>query len=448
MGDTKVRTTSSCSSKQSSATPTVETLTSLFGVTVRLCCDPTLKEASTVWSLTKTVAEFMEHDYGKLKLEAGVRVCDMSAGTGGFGLCLVKRYSECHVVCTDIDSVVPQIDKNIQLLQDGGWEEKVEEKGGEKNQVQRTSSNTDQKDHSHPHQHQHPRQHQQHQHYKSERKKRAHYNIFGVPFLWGGDATHLTDKLGGPIDVLVACECFYWGGWDIFAQDTRIELVQSFLDLLPDAATDTDTDTQGPRSRSERPRPVAYVAFTVRNIPRELPLLELLAELFDIKYAQGSTVLPLPDCTKDVSYTHKKDIAVDGVQACVGVAGPGIDTMTATDLVAGLSTLGSAVSGKKPRQIVNGVKKGDEFVFSLSPKAYSTCKALDQSRGARVQSTAPSESSEILASTITITSAAAQTSQLQGAPTLTVQIRTLRTDRDAMAVCIADELLRLQPRWL
>jgi 2-polyprenyl-3-methyl-5-hydroxy-6-metoxy-1,4-benzoquinol methylase len=75
--------------------------------------------------------------------------------------------------------------------------------------------------------------------------------------LWG-DARRVAQLLGpeegSTFDVVLCCECLYWGGWDLLHDDTR------------DALLTTLGAACGPQS-------TAIIAFTVRDVAREVPFL-------------------------------------------------------------------------------------------------------------------------------------------------------------------------------
>ncbi|CAK0898156.1 unnamed protein product, partial [Prorocentrum cordatum] len=64
---------------------------------------------------------------------------------------------------------------------------------------------------------------------------------------------------GAPSAAAVACECAYWGGWDLFAQDTRAPLADTLDVLVGDGG-------------------IGILVFEVRDWSREASLLGMILE--------------------------------------------------------------------------------------------------------------------------------------------------------------------------
>ncbi|KAI9011574.1 hypothetical protein DFJ74DRAFT_710479 [Hyaloraphidium curvatum] len=168
-----------------------------------------LNEAGSLWPVTLLVAEHFAR--WAASLEPGksemVSVLELGAGTGALGIAATRILSSLgqspHVVITDLPPVLPLIHGNIAA-----------------NRSPATS----------------------------------------LPLPWGSEP-HLADALAAlpagktTFDALLCCECLYWGGWSLLAEDTR-GLLRSTLDAA--------TAGSGGRGR-------LFLGFTVRDRGRELP---------------------------------------------------------------------------------------------------------------------------------------------------------------------------------
>ncbi|CAE8639302.1 unnamed protein product, partial [Polarella glacialis] len=79
---------------------------------------------------------------------------------------------------------------------------------------------------------------------------------------WGDLAAAKALAVAAPA-VVVACEVAYWGGWDLFADDTRVPLADTLAALL----IGEDTGVR-----------IGLLVFTIRDESRELALLPMLRE--------------------------------------------------------------------------------------------------------------------------------------------------------------------------
>eukprot|EP00933_Yihiella_yeosuensis_P043780 TRINITY_DN3873_c0_g2_i1.p1 TRINITY_DN3873_c0_g2~~TRINITY_DN3873_c0_g2_i1.p1 ORF type:complete len:260 (+),score=42.86 TRINITY_DN3873_c0_g2_i1:26-805(+) len=90
---------------------------------------------------------------------------------------------------------------------------------------------------------------------------------------WGDDAAlSALNVQNGPL-LVIACECAYWGGWDIFSEDTRGPLADTVASLLLQANRDEKGMTEGGGSCC-----AGVLVFQVRDASRELAILPMLQE--------------------------------------------------------------------------------------------------------------------------------------------------------------------------
>jgi hypothetical protein len=75
-------------------------------------------------------------------------------------------------------------------------------------------------------------------------------------------------------DIVLGCEILYWGGWDIFDEDTRGPLLATLrAACAPPPHTDTNTDTDDAPSVCSSSQTEVALAFTVRDKGRETGFL-------------------------------------------------------------------------------------------------------------------------------------------------------------------------------
>jgi hypothetical protein len=89
-------------------------------------------------------------------------------------------------------------------------------------------------------------------------------SIAAATLAWGERLPKLPDGCRGGWDVMLGCEILYWGGWNIFSEDTRGPLLRTL------------TDACGPSTE-------VYFAFTVRDRTRKLNyVLDNLGQCFTL----------------------------------------------------------------------------------------------------------------------------------------------------------------------
>ncbi|CAE7296509.1 WBGene00275058 [Symbiodinium sp. CCMP2592] len=92
---------------------------------------------------------------------------------------------------------------------------------------------------------------------ENSRLNGAEIECVPLPF---GDLPALEQLTLGPARVVVACEVLYWGGWNIFEDDTREPLAETLAAALA------------------APLAAAVLAAVIRDPPREMQALEMLKE--------------------------------------------------------------------------------------------------------------------------------------------------------------------------
>jgi hypothetical protein len=147
-----------------------------------------------------------------------LRVLELGAGTGALGIA-VERYLQLagyksSVICTDLQPVLPLIRKNIKA--NGSEARAATLSWGSRTEFDRT-----------------------------------------LELLRNG--LDSTEKHG--FDVVLACECLYWGGWSLLSSDTRPLLRRTL-------------DSAAPSGSGCR----VLIGFTVRDVGREIGILKSLLE--------------------------------------------------------------------------------------------------------------------------------------------------------------------------
>jgi len=168
------------------------------------------------WAVAAGIASYFLKRRGLDPLRSGCKVLDLSAGVGAVGIAAAQYGAK--VTATDVPQVTDALKANF-----------------ERNQVQGTV----------------------------------------LPYVWGEDAAHL----GGPFDFVFASELLHWAGWNIFDDDPREPLRQTFRMV------------SGPNTE-------IYLGFTTRNPQREEEFLTTCKERdFDV-YTDSPSPVELPLGTK------------------------------------------------------------------------------------------------------------------------------------------------------
>jgi len=158
--------------------------------------DRELREAGVLWPVTTDVAAVLMDEFPDEQLQ-GKRVLELGAGTGALGIAAAALGA--RVTLTDLAAVVPLTTQNVKL--------------------------------------------------NSGTLARGGSAVVKV-HCWGES----TAELEPPFDVILACETLYWGGWDLFQDDTR---EGQFKTLLSCSKLDTKI----------------IVGFTIRDKQREVGFL-------------------------------------------------------------------------------------------------------------------------------------------------------------------------------
>ena len=228
----------------------------ILGIEHHLAVDPeSLNEAGVVWTpavraLASAVAPIIEArqasslatsssdaDGTTGPRSAPMRVLELGAGTGALGIALACSLPNFHVTLTDLAPVVPLMRENANATRDAG---KLAD--GSETHVAELAWSRD-----------------------------------AVLALNGGDASSGGGGTEGGThggrdasasrstrwDVVLGCEILYWGGWDVFADDTRGPLLEACI-----AACEV-VGAEGADTAVSSPPTLVVLAFTVRDQGRE-----------------------------------------------------------------------------------------------------------------------------------------------------------------------------------
>lgn len=203
------------------------TILDVLGKQLHLYTNPKhLNEAGVVWDHAVTAlvrACIPELRYRSEKLSQGqqqhkLAILELGAGTGALGIAIAHAVPSVGVVLTDLDHVMPLIETNI--------------------------------------------------HYAQEQCSLAPRSSLEASTLaWGCTLSALSNENEGQgcWDVVLGCEILYWGGWDLFSEDTREPLLKTLVD-----ACGSSTEV--------------YFAFTVRDRIRELSfVLDDIGKYFTLR---------------------------------------------------------------------------------------------------------------------------------------------------------------------
>jgi len=220
----------------------------ILGIEHHLAVDPeSLNEAGVVWTpavraLASAVAPIIEaRQASSLATSSSssrpMRVLELGAGTGALGIALASSLPNIHVTLTDLAPVVPLMRENADATRDAG---KLAD--GSETHVAELAWSRD-----------------------------------AVLALNGGDASSGGGGTEGGThggrdasasrstrwDVVLGCEILYWGGWDVFADDTRGPLLEACI-----AACEAG-GAEGADTAVSFPPTLVVLAFTVRDQGRE-----------------------------------------------------------------------------------------------------------------------------------------------------------------------------------
>ena len=227
----------------------------ILGIEHHLAVDPeSLNEAGVVWTpavraVASAVAPIIEArqasslaasssdaDGTAGPRSAPMRVLELGAGTGALGIALACSLPNIHVTLTDLAPVVPLMNTNADATRDAG---KLAD--GSETHVAELAWSRD-----------------------------AVLALNGGDVSSGGgggeggthggrDASASRERW----DLVLGCEILYWGGWDVFADDTRGPLLEACI-----AACERG-GAEGADTAVSSPPTLVVLAFTVRDQGRE-----------------------------------------------------------------------------------------------------------------------------------------------------------------------------------
>jgi len=219
----------------------------ILGIEHTLAVDPeSLNEAGVVWTpavraLASAVAPIIEaRQASSLATSSSssrpMRVLELGAGTGALGIALACSLPNIDVTLTDLAPVVPLMNTNADATRDAG---KLAD--GSETHVAELAWSRD-----------------------------AVIALNGGDVSSGGgggeggthggrDASASRERW----DLVLGCEILYWGGWDVFADDTRGPLLEACI-----AACERG-GAEGADTAVSSPPTLVVLAFTVRDQGRE-----------------------------------------------------------------------------------------------------------------------------------------------------------------------------------
>ena len=222
----------------------------ILGIEHHLAVDPeSLNEAGVVWTpavraLASAVAPIIEaRQASSLATSSSssrpMRVLELGAGTGALGIALACSLPNIHVTLTDLAPVVPLMQQNADATRDAG---KLAD-GSETHVAELAWS----------------------------RDAVLALNGGGDVSSGGGGGTERGTHGGRDAsasrstrwDMVLGCEILYWGGWDVFADDTRGPLLEACI-----AACEVG-GAEGVDTAVSSPPTLVVLAFTVRDQGRE-----------------------------------------------------------------------------------------------------------------------------------------------------------------------------------
>ena len=222
----------------------------ILGIEHHLAVDPeSLNEAGVVWTpavraLASAVAPIIEARQASHSLATSssssrpMRVLELGAGTGALGIALACSLPNIHVTLTDLAPVVPLMRENADATRDAG---KLAD-GSETHVAELAWS----------------------------RDAVLALNGGGAASSGGGGtegSTHggrdASASRSTRWDMVLGCEILYWGGCDVFADDTRGPLLEACI-----AACEVG-GAEGADTAVSSPPTLVVLAFTVRDQGRE-----------------------------------------------------------------------------------------------------------------------------------------------------------------------------------
>ena len=221
----------------------------ILGIEHHLAVDPeSLNEAGVVWTpavraLASAVAPIIEaRQASSLATSSSssrpMRVLELGAGTGALGIALACSLPNIHVTLTDLAPVVPLMGTNADATRDAGKladgsETHVAELAWSRDAVLALNGGGG----------------------ASSGRGGGEGGMHG-----GRDASASRSTRW---DVVLGCEILYWGGWDVFADDTRGPLLEACI-----AACEVG-GAEGADTAVSSPPTLVVLAFTVRDQGRE-----------------------------------------------------------------------------------------------------------------------------------------------------------------------------------
>ena len=222
----------------------------ILGIEHHLAVDPeSLNEAGVVWTpavraLASAVAPIIEaRQASSLATSSSssrpMRVLELGAGTGALGIALACSLPNIHVTLTDLAPVVPLMRENADATRDAGKladgsETHVAELAWSRDAVLALNGGRD-------------------------------ASSGGGGGTEGGTHGGRDASASRSIrwEVVLGCEILYWGGWDVFADDTRGPLLEACI-----AACEVG-GAEGADTAVSFPPTLVVLAFTVRDQGRE-----------------------------------------------------------------------------------------------------------------------------------------------------------------------------------
>ena len=227
----------------------------ILGIEHHLAVDPeSLNEAGVVWTpavraLASAVAPIIEarqasslatssSDADTGPRSAPMRVLELGAGTGALGIALACSLPNIHVTLTDLAPVVPLMNTNADATRDAGKladgsETHVAELAWSRDAVLALNGGGD----------------------------ASSGDGGGEGGTHGGRDASASRSIRW--DMVLGCEILYWGGWDVFADDTRGPLLEACI-----AACERG-GAEGADTAVSSPPTLVVLAFTVRDQGRE-----------------------------------------------------------------------------------------------------------------------------------------------------------------------------------
>ena len=231
----------------------------ILGVNHTLAIDPdSLNEAGVVWApavraLAAAVAPVVVAEAEARRSSSAVassssavdsstdrapttRILELGAGTGALGIALACAVPDVRVTLTDLDAVVPLLRTNADATRDAGKLAR-----GSELRVAELAWSRD-----------------------------AVLGLDDAPAdaaaAGGGGGGGDRRDGGARWDVVLGCEILYWGGWDVFADDTRGPLLEACVAAC-EAGGGAEGGAEGGAASS--PPTLVALAFTVRDKARE-----------------------------------------------------------------------------------------------------------------------------------------------------------------------------------